>query len=100
MSADGFFVCNVNTVIPSANLVFADFVLFLSFLSLVVVSRFQPSPIVESLLPRLDRSRPFVVFCQYKAVRRYLKFHSTLVTTLPETFIFHVADLFTQCRLA
>lgn len=35
--------------------------------SLVVVSRFQPSPILESLLPRLAPSRPFAVFCQYKA---------------------------------
>lgn len=34
--------------------------------SLVVVSRFQPSPIVMSLLPRLAPSRPFVVYCQYK----------------------------------
>ncbi|KAK2561975.1 tRNA (adenine(58)-N(1))-methyltransferase non-catalytic subunit TRM6 [Acropora cervicornis] len=34
---------------------------------LVIVSRFQPSPIVESLLPRLAPSRPFAVFCQYKA---------------------------------
>jgi len=34
--------------------------------SLVVVSRFQPSPIVMALLPRLAPSRPFVVYCQYK----------------------------------
>lgn len=34
--------------------------------SLVVVSRFQPSPIVMSLLSRLAPSRPFVVYCQYK----------------------------------
>ncbi|XP_068730335.1 tRNA (adenine(58)-N(1))-methyltransferase non-catalytic subunit TRM6-like isoform X2 [Montipora capricornis] len=34
--------------------------------SLVVVSRFQPSPIVLSLIPRLAPSRPFVIFCQYK----------------------------------
>ena len=40
---------------------------FISF-SLVVVSRFQPSPIVMALLPRLAPSRPFVVYCQYKEV--------------------------------
>lgn len=34
--------------------------------SLVVVSRFQPSPIIMALLPRLAPSRPFVVYCQYK----------------------------------
>lgn len=34
--------------------------------SLVVVSRFQPSPLVMSLLPRLAPSRPFVVYCQFK----------------------------------
>ena len=34
----------------------------------MVVSRFQPSPIVMSLLPRLAPSRPFVVYCQYKEV--------------------------------
>lgn len=34
--------------------------------SLVVVSRFQPSPIVLSLIPRLAPSRPFVIFCPYK----------------------------------
>ncbi|CAH3150084.1 unnamed protein product [Porites lobata] len=33
---------------------------------LVVASRFQPSPLVMSLLPRLAPSRPFVVYCQYK----------------------------------
>ena len=50
--------------------------------SLVVVSRFQPSPIVMALLPRLAPSRPFVVYCQYKEV--------TCPTTALKLFLNHL----------
>lgn len=42
----------------------------LFFCSLIVASKFHPTPLLLSLLEFVAPSRPFVVYCQYKEVNQ------------------------------